>query len=161
MIMFLAMFAASLLFGSSPSPAESSGSGSGSAVRTVSASASVAAARPVTLKQAKVEPDWMVMVPGISVRGGVTHFSRVTPSVDRQGRPRICDRQTGRRGYFADVQAYRWNGDALGAQNYSERLAVAYWRDDQAGGRVVYDGVTFVNRTDSPVLVAGWCDYGE
>lgn len=62
-----------------------------------------------------------------------------------------------RYGWFSDVSAYRWNGRALGDQRWNRAHDRTYWRDPR-GGRVVFDGVTFVNRTSYPVLVAGWCE---
>jgi hypothetical protein len=59
-------------------------------------------------------------------------------------------------GFWSDVSAYRWSGRALGAQRWS-RSALRYVWDDPRGGRVTFDGITFRNRTRSPVLVAGWC----
>jgi hypothetical protein len=62
-----------------------------------------------------------------------------------------------RGGYFTDTSAYTWRGGSLGRQHSSDTLQ--WWRS-QDGGRVTFDGVTFRNRTPSPVLVAGWCDAG-
>jgi hypothetical protein len=58
--------------------------------------------------------------------------------------------------WFTDVQAYRWNGQALGRQQWNDRTQVIFWRDKR-GGRVTFDGITFRNRTHHPVQVAGWC----
>lgn len=58
--------------------------------------------------------------------------------------------------YFGNVQAYTWQGGALGGQRWNRAHDRMYWR--ARTGRVTFDGVTFVNRTKRAVLVAGWCD---
>jgi hypothetical protein len=116
------------------------------------AAPATASARPVSLSQANYAPDWMVLVQGDSA---------ATPAVDRKGQPRICKTITGRSGYFADINAYQWYGSALDSQHVNRRNGFLYWRDRQGGGRVTFDGFTFRNHTTEPVLVAGWCDYGD
>lgn len=54
------------------------------------------------------------------------------------------------RGWFSDMQAYRWNGSAMPAQRRT--------RDGYRWGRVTFDGITFRNGSRAPVLVAGWCE---
>lgn len=58
--------------------------------------------------------------------------------------------------YFTDTSAYMWRGGALGAQRWNRAHDRTFWRAPY-GGRVTFDGVTFVNRTKRGVLVAGWC----
>jgi len=111
---------------------------------STSAHAHTRDARPVTLSMARVEPTWLVLVPGMDVRHGRVRFHRVTHAATP------CPHG----GYFSDVSAYRWNGSALGGQ-HETRMRVS-WRDTREGGRVVWDGVTFTNRTTRAVLVAGW-----
>lgn len=60
-------------------------------------------------------------------------------------------------GYFSDVSAYRWDGRTLGPQRWNRDHDRTYWRDP-SGGRVTFDGITFRNHTNHPVLVAGWCE---
>lgn len=60
------------------------------------------------------------------------------------------------RTWFSDVSAYHWDGSALGPQRFNRRTQVMFWRSVR--GRVTFDGITFRNRTDRPVLVAGWCE---
>lgn len=65
-------------------------------------------------------------------------------------------RQCGRDGYWSNVSAYKWDGSALGAQQWDRRNLRYQWRS--LYGRVTFDGITFTNSTRYPVLVAGWCD---
>lgn len=115
---------------------------------TATAHADTSAARPVSLSQASIEPTWMVYVPGISISHGRVRAHRVTHAATP------CPHGT----YFSDVSAYRWDGSALGAQHWSHARQRMLWNDTPEGGRVAYDGVTFVNRTTRAVLVAGWCE---
>jgi len=106
------------------------------------ASDAMASARPVALADATVPPTVLVYVaPG---RGYTT----------RHARP--CRARSGRRGYFSDVSAYRWDGSALGAQTWHAPELAYVWRDHDDFA-VTYNGRTFFNDTTAPVLVAGWC----
>lgn len=65
-----------------------------------------------------------------------------------------------RGGWFSDVSAYAWNGTAIGAQvDYDDYDA---WSVRSAGhgahGHVTFDGITFWNGSNVPVLVAAWCE---
>lgn len=62
-----------------------------------------------------------------------------------------------RAGFFSDVSAYTWRGGSLRPQRWIDSHTVIAW-PSQDGGRVTFDGITFRNRTPSPVLVAGWCE---
>jgi hypothetical protein len=59
-------------------------------------------------------------------------------------------------GYFSDVSAYRWNGEALGAQVH--RSLRDRWTVPGTRTHVTFDGVTFRNHASVPVLIAGWCE---
>jgi hypothetical protein len=102
------------------------------------ASDAMAAARPVALADASTPPNTLrYVMPG----------QHVTYPIQ-------CANGSG---FWSDVSAYRWNGKPLGAQRWS-RSALRWVWDDPRGGRVTFDGITFRNRTRSPVLVAGWCE---
>jgi hypothetical protein len=75
----------------------------------------------------------------------------------RPGRTLTRTRQCAQGGYFADVNAYRANGGALGAQMTNEDGTILAWlaRDGRA---VTFDGITWQNRTLRSVIVAGWCE---
>lgn len=62
------------------------------------------------------------------------------------------------RGWFSDVSAYRWNGGALGEQEWPSDTPFPHytWRDED-GRSITFDGITFRNHTRRSVLVAGWC----
>lgn len=105
-------------------------------------------ARSVSLSDARIAPSWVAVVkPG--------RF--VTPPTNRKGQP--CKGRKGRRAFFSDVSAYTGTGGALGPQydttSYGDPFIA--W-DSPRGGSVGYDGLTFYNATEAPVLVAGWCD---
>lgn len=109
-----------------------------------------AGGKSVELSAASIEPDYLAYVPS---------DGRATPKRairDYYGRP-CRNPDTGRRGYFSDVQAYRWDGGALAGQQWDGTRLLYSWADTREGGRVTYDGITFRNHTARPVLVAGWC----
>lgn len=89
--------------------------------------------------------------------------ARVAPStLDylKAGRSRTYSRgkqgHNCKHGWFSDVSAYHWDGSALAPQRWNRDHTVTYWRSVK--GRVTFDGITFRNLTDRPVLVAGWCE---
>jgi hypothetical protein len=53
-----------------------------------------------------------------------------------------------------DVSAYRWDGNALGAQRKS--AGWDYWQ--ARTGRAWYTDRVFLNLSKRPVIVAAWCD---
>jgi hypothetical protein len=106
------------------------------AIAVLSAPAATASsepqARPVTLRDARVAPSYLHLVqPGRSVT-----------------RTHQCDRG----GYWTELSAYQWNGEALPAQRWNAD------HDRMSWGRVTFDGITFRNHYSQPVIVAGWCE---
>lgn len=91
--------------------------------------------RPVALTEARRPPTWLVLVKA----GG-----SVTRAVQCPGRT-----------FYSDVNAYRWDGGPLAPQKWAGRggpFPAMRW------GAVTFDGLTFRNHNDRPVLVAGWCE---
>src|SRR5204863_147484 len=72
-----------------------------------------------------------------------TFVAVVTP-----GRSVTKVRQCRGRGYWSDVNAYRWDGGALAAQRWNSDRTVMRW------ARVTFDGITFRNGGRTAVLVA-------
>jgi hypothetical protein len=56
----------------------------------------------------------------------------------------------------SDLSAYRWNGKALGPQHWNRMHDRILW-STRKGRSVVFDGLSFENRTRLPVVVAAWC----
>jgi hypothetical protein len=103
----------------------------------IPAAAPAPRARNVPLSQATTPPRFLRLLrPGRKVT---------------RGKRRQCGRS-----FWTETHAYHWNGDTLGEQTWNRADDRTRWADPR-GGRVVFDGVTFRNRTRSPVLVAGWC----
>jgi hypothetical protein len=92
--------------------------------------------RPVALNVANSDPDYLrALAPRESVSKA---------------------RQCGRSGFFTETSAYGARGQALGGQRWTGGpFPVMSWQG--VGGRVVWDGLTFVNHTTRTVLVAAWC----
>lgn len=89
------------------------------ALAALTPSAASGAADAVSLRDASVAPSYLrLLAPGQST------------TKDRQ-----C-----RGGYWSDVNAYRWTGDALAPQRWNSDRTVTRW------GRVTFDGVTFRQR---------------
>lgn len=59
-------------------------------------------------------------------------------------------------GYFTNVSAYTWRGNAVGPQHWNRIHDLIVWKTHS--GRVTFNGITFHNSSRAPVLVAGWCD---
>lgn len=55
------------------------------------------------------------------------------------------------RGYFTNVNVYHVDGSHLGDRHWVYRRTMYAWRG------VTFDGIRFLNKTHSRVLVAGWC----
>jgi hypothetical protein len=55
-------------------------------------------------------------------------------------------------GYWSDINVYRWNGAAYAEQRWNADQTVMSW------GRASFNGITFSNRSNVPLLVAGWCE---
>lgn len=116
------------------------------------ASAHVSApAKAVALTDASDAPTFLRMIPP---RGHVTPARAIH---DRLGRP-CRNPETGKRGYFSNVQAYAWNGASIGGQQYDHHESIDFWRIPGLKRVVWYDGLTFHNPTRTSVLVAGWCE---
>ncbi len=73
----------------------------------------------------------------------------------RPGKAVIVDNQCPRGGWFTETSAYRHDGSALAAQQWTRDHTLTYWRGTH--GRVTFDGVMFHNGTRASVIVAGWC----
>jgi hypothetical protein len=114
-------------------------------VAGMSAAASVVASEPrareVALEDARVPP---------------TRLAYLTPGQSRTYARGIEGWNCAGRGWFSDVQAYHWDGSALGPQEFNPKRQIIFWRSVR--GRVTFDGITFRNRTSMPVIVAGWCE---
>lgn len=89
-------------------------------------------AHPVSLADARSAPDYIAAIPA---------HAAVTFDV-------AC--------VASDVSAYRADGRAIGAQHRT-RAGLDYWRIPRIGGRVTFDGRTFVNRSSVRATVAVWC----
>lgn len=101
------------------------------------------APRAVGLFDAVAPPQYLVYLgPGASVTYAYGHDGHNCP----------------RGGFFTDTSAYTWRGGSLTPQRWNRDRTLTFWRS-QDGGRVTFDGITFRNRTPSPVLVAGWCEH--
>lgn len=111
----------------------------------------------VGLADATTAPTYLVY---LWPHGSVTYSSGRDGWNCRKGQ-RLPDGSTLKRnGWFSDVSAYAWNGTAIGAQvdydDYDAWSVRSYWHG--AHGHVTFDGITFYNGSNVPVLVAGWCE---
>lgn len=95
-----------------------------------------AAARPVSLSDARHAPSSLVYV--------------------QPSRSVALERQCPQGALWSDVSAYQWDGSALGGQRWNRLHDRTYW--PASTGRVVFDGVRVFNGTTAPVLFAGWCE---
>jgi hypothetical protein len=98
--------------------------------------ASASAARSVSLSDARVAPTRIYVIPAHSARTILAH--------------RQCPRHP--RASWMETSAYRGTGSALPAQAWNASHTVTRW-----GMRVTFDGITVRNRTDAPIIFAGWC----
>jgi len=104
------------------------------AIGAFSAQLAGAAARPVGLADARSAPQTILYV-----RPGGRYDTLDGVSQCKGG------------GYWTEVSAYGWRGDALPAQRWTDHRTLMTW------GRVTFDGVTVTNGYRHAILFAGWC----